>query len=168
MRKTRRNRLEMAVQVPKSWIKGLLSPINWGWLWRAFRLYLPLPCSCHHVGLCGRCGFIGLKDTQNAEDSQKQAGDGGSSTKKLDQGTSKSDKARAVSSQAKGNWGWLWRAFRLYLPLPCSCHHVGLCGNAEDSQKQAGDGGSSTKKLDQGTSKSDKATPATLIQLFGT
>ncbi|KAJ6157120.1 hypothetical protein N7497_006005 [Penicillium chrysogenum] len=33
--------------------------------------------------------------------------------------------------------------------------------NAEDSQKQAGDGGSSTKKLDQGTSKSDKATPAT-------
>ncbi|OQE16551.1 hypothetical protein PENFLA_c027G03975 [Penicillium flavigenum] len=33
--------------------------------------------------------------------------------------------------------------------------------NGEDSQKQAGAGGSSTKKLDQGTSKSDKATPAT-------
>ncbi|KGO75211.1 NEFA-interacting nuclear protein NIP30, N-terminal [Penicillium italicum] len=38
------------------------------------------------------------KDTQNGKDSQNQAGAGGSGTKKLDQGTSKPDKATPASS----------------------------------------------------------------------
>lgn len=41
------------------------------------------------------------KDTQNRDDSQKQAGAGGSSTKKLDQGASKSNKATSSAAQSK-------------------------------------------------------------------